>query len=341
MSAVGWGFIGASIWAGERLVPAVRSVDRCEAVGVYSSDPERGARFARDQGLQRSYVSLEQLLGDPEIDAVYISSTNDLHASHAIAAVKAGKHVLCEKPVAISIDEALAIRQAAREAGVVVAVNHHLRGAATIGAMRRLIEEGAIGEIVAAGVSMLTSLRQDMRTWRLTRREAGAGVAMDLTVHVADTTRFLLGDEIVEVTALAANGGLAADGIEDSLLGAMRTSRGPLVSFHDSFTIPHAGNRLEIHGTEASLLARGVLGAEPVGEVSIRRDGRIIPVEVGSRWPLYEHAVARFAAAVRGEGLPLTSLEDGIAALAVALAALQSASEMRPVRPWHEGAAGA
>ena len=79
--AVNWGFIGASQWAGRYLIPAVQAVEDANAVGVFSSSPERGGRFAEESGLERSYASLEEMLADPGIDAVYIGTTNDLHAS--------------------------------------------------------------------------------------------------------------------------------------------------------------------------------------------------------------------------------------------------------------------
>ena len=333
MTELGWGFIGASIWARRYLVPAVRATPGAHPVGVFSTSTERGEEFARTCGLSRSYDSLGALLEDADLAAVYISTTNDLHATQAIAAARAGKHVLCEKPLAVTVEDAQRMQAACAEAGVVLATDHHLRGAPTITAMRRLIEQGAIGEVVAARVFFSSSLPEDMRTWRLTRPEAGGGVALDLTVHSADTIRYLLDDEIVEVTALTASDGLGRGIVEDSIMGVMRTSRGPLVCFHDSFTVPHAGNGVEVHGTAGSLIARDVLMAEPVGEVYLRRGDEITPIEIERRWPLYEHAVARFMEAARGEGQPLTSGEDGVASLAIARAALESAERRRPVAP--------
>ena len=86
------------------------------------------------------------MLADPGIDAVYIGTTNDLHAERTIAAARAGKHVLCEKPLAMTLAEAEAMIEACSEAGVVLATNHHLRGAPTILAIRERFEAGAIGE---------------------------------------------------------------------------------------------------------------------------------------------------------------------------------------------------
>jgi 1,5-anhydro-D-fructose reductase (1,5-anhydro-D-mannitol-forming) len=299
---------------------------------VFSTSRERGERFVDEHGLERAFGSIDELVADPEIDAVYISTTNDLHAEQTIAAARAGKHVLCEKPLATTLDDAWRMRQVCQEAGVVFGTNHHLRGAPTIRAMRKLVEDGAIGDIVAARVSHTGLLPEVFRTWRLARPEAGAGVVLDLTVHDTDTIRFLTADEVAEVVAITQNQGLATNGIEDSVMGVMRMQGGALVSFHDAYTVPGAGTSVELHGTTGSLIGSGVIATEPVGRVLMVRGSEVEEVDVRERWPLYEHAVRRFNSAVRSGGRPLTSGEDGIASLAVALAAAESARTGAAVR---------
>jgi 1,5-anhydro-D-fructose reductase (1,5-anhydro-D-mannitol-forming) len=330
---IGWGFIGASLWARQRLIPAVAAAHGATAVAVFSTSPQRGQAFADECGLKRSYSSLEDLLDDPEVDAVYISTTNDLHAPQTIAAAAAGKHVLCEKPLAMTVSDAQAMQAACERAGVVLGTNHHLRGAPAIVKMRELIEQGSIGDVVAARIFHARSLAPEFRHWRLSRPDAGGGVVLDITVHDADTIRFLLGDEVVEVTALTASGGLGNGLVEDSVMGSMRTSRGPLVCFHDDFMVPHGGTGVEVHGSSGSLIAYDVLAADPAGEVWLRRLDELTRISVDLVWPLYENVVNRFMAAVRGVGEPLASGADGVASLAIALAVLQSAAQGHPVAP--------
>jgi 1,5-anhydro-D-fructose reductase (1,5-anhydro-D-mannitol-forming) len=331
--SVRWGFVGASIWARTYMIPAVQAVEDADPVGVFSTSIERGERLARDAGLERAYPSLDALLGDPTIDAVYISTTNDLHAAQSIAAARAGKHVLCEKPLAVSLSDALLMRKACVDEGVVLGVNHHLRGAPTIRAMRDLVVQGALGEVVAGRIFHSTLLPEAMRTWRLNRPEAGAGVILDLTVHDVDTIRFLLADDVAEVTAVTANQGMGEGTVEDSAMGVLRMWGGQLVSFHDAFTVPHAGTGVELHGTTGSLFGRDVMNAEPLGEVVLRRTNTTEQVDVPERWPLYENVIRHFDAAVRRDGRPLATAEDGIASLAVALAAIESARRGVPVTP--------
>jgi 1,5-anhydro-D-fructose reductase (1,5-anhydro-D-mannitol-forming) len=226
----------------------------------------------------------------------------------------------------MTVEDAARMREVCRRAGVVLAVNHHLRGAPAVVAARRLIDDGAIGEVRAARVFHANSLLPELRTWRLTRPDAGGGAVLDLTVHDADTIRFLLRDEIVEVVAATASDDLGKGVVEDSAMGVLRTSRGVLVSFHDSFTVPNAPTGIEIFGTTGALIVRDALAPEPIARVVLRRDREETEVELPKLRSIYEVAVARFTAAVRGEGEPLASL-------AVATAALESARTGRPVAP--------
>ncbi|MBS1887308.1 MAG: Gfo/Idh/MocA family oxidoreductase [Actinobacteria bacterium] len=329
---VRWAFVGASTWASRYLIPAVRAQPDAIGVGAFSSSRERGEEFAASNGLEKAYASLAELLADDAVDAVYISTTNDLHAPQTIAAAAAGKHVLCEKPLALTLADALRMREACEAAGVVFATDHHLRAAPTLVAMRELIAAGEIGELVAGRVFHARLLLEELRTWRLERPEAGGGVVLDITVHDADAVRFLFDDEVAEVTAMSANQGLAGAGIEDSVMGVMRLRGGQLVSFHDAFTVPHAGTGVEVHGSEGSLIGRDLLMPDPVGEVLLRRGDELEEVAIADRRPIYEEVVRRFDAAVRGAGEPLASGADGIASLAVAIAALESSRTGRAVK---------
>src|SRR5512146_1739941 len=94
---LGWGLVGASTIAHEWVIDAIRAVPGNEVVAVFSTDPERGARYAADHGIPAFHRSLPALLGDARVQAVYVSTTNELHAPQTLGAAAAGKHVLCEK----------------------------------------------------------------------------------------------------------------------------------------------------------------------------------------------------------------------------------------------------
>jgi 1,5-anhydro-D-fructose reductase (1,5-anhydro-D-mannitol-forming) len=330
---IGWGLVGASSFAHEVMVDALDRPGRSRVVSLFSTSDERGRAFAEQHGVATVHRSLEELLADPEVDAVYISTTNDLHASQVVAAAGAGKHVLCEKPLATSLDDARQMRAACVEADVIFAVNHHMRCQETVRTMRRLISAGTIDEVLAVRVANLASLVEHRRTWRVNHPKAGAGVVLDLTVHDVDTVRYLLADEIVAVTAMTASQGVAEGPIEDGVMGTMRTRRGTLVSFHDAFTIGHGGSALELHGRSGSLIARDLFGATPSGEVTLRRGDTVEAVALEERPDPYVRGVEAFLDAVAGRGQPAATADDGIASLAVALAVLEAAATGSTVSP--------
>ncbi|MCV9961589.1 Gfo/Idh/MocA family oxidoreductase [Pararhizobium sp. BT-229] len=325
-----WGLIGASTIAHEWVIDAIRAVGG-EIVSVMSTSAERGATYVRDHAIARSVTSVADLVGDPDIQAVYISTTNELHRDQVIAAAKAGKHILCEKPLAMSLEDAHAMVKAARDAGVVMATNHHLRGAATHRAMRDAIAAGTIGKPLAARVCHAGYLPPHLQGWRLDRPEAGGGVILDITVHDTDTLRFVLGDDPVEAVALGQYGGMAKAGLEDAAMGVLRFKSGLVAQFHDGFTTKYAVTSFEVHGTEGSLIARNCMTQKPVGTVTLRNVDGETELSLDQR-NLYQNTLIAFEEAIAGRGKPLCSGEDGIWSLATGLAVMQAAASGNAVR---------
>jgi 1,5-anhydro-D-fructose reductase (1,5-anhydro-D-mannitol-forming) len=326
-----WGLIGASTIGREWMVPAIGAQPDSMVAAVASSSPERARRYANELGIPNAFTSVADLLAESTIDAIYISTTNEWHEPQALAAIAAGKHVLCEKPLALSLDGARRMVAAAASAGVVLGTNHHLRNAATHRKMRELIQIGAIGRPLAARVFHAVYLPPHLQSWRVDRPEAGGGVILDITVHDADTLRFALGDEVAEVTAMTANQGMGRAGLEDAVMGVMRFRNGVIAQFHDAFTAPHAPTGFEVHGTEGSLFGREVMTQQPMGTVSMRRQGSEEEVPVDHE-NLYERSVRCFNAAIRGESEPAATGEDGVQSLAVALAVREAAETSQTVR---------
>jgi len=325
-----WGLIGASTIAREWVIDAIRAQPRNEVVAVLSTDAQRGADFAHERGIPSSYTELSALLANPAVDAVYISTTNELHKGQTLAAAAAGKHVLCEKPLALSFADAREMVAACSKAGVVLATNHHLRNAATHRKIRELIRSGAIGKPLFARVFHAVYLPPHLQGWRLHKPEAGGGVILDITCHDADTLRFLLAAEVVEAVALSQQAELASGQLEDGVMAVLRFDNGVLAQLHDAFTVKHAGTGLEVHGTEGSVVARNVMTQRPAGEIVLRNATGETAVAVEHE-NLYVRAVRAFNAAVAGQGQPAASGEDGVKSLAVALAVQEAARSGRRI----------
>ena len=328
MAGLRWGVIGATTIGREWMIDAIRKSGGTVA-SVLSSDAERGARYAADTGIPASTTSLDDLLAGA-IDAVYIATTNQHHKAQTLAAAAAGKHVLCEKPLALNLADAHAMVAACRDAGVVMGTNHHLRNAGTHRAMREAVAAGRIGRPLFARVFHAVYLPPHLQGWRIDSKGAGGGVALDITVHDADTLRFVLGDEPVSVTAMTQASGMAAEGLEDGIMGVARFASGVLAQWHDAFTTRHATTGFEVHGTDGSLIATDCMTQQPKGTVVLRSVAgeETLPVD---RDNLYARSVRAFAAACRGDGAPAATGQDGIRSLAMALAAVEAAATGREV----------
>ena len=322
-----WGLIGASNIAREWVIGAIRATGG-EVVSVMSSSAERAKDYANANGIAKSTDSLDALLGDKDIDAVYISTTNELHRDQTIAAARAGKHVLCEKPLALSLADSHAMLKACREAGIVMGTNHHLRNAGTHRAMRDAIAAGKIGKPLAARVFHAVYLPPFLQGWRIDKPEAGGGVILDITVHDADTLRFVLGDDPVEAIAATQKGGMGQAGLEDAVMGVLRFQSGLIAQFHDAFTAKFAGTGLEVHGTEGSLFGRDVMTQKPIGTVTLRTAAGEEQLATDPL-NLYERALGNFHAAIAGRGAPSATGEDGVWSLATGLAVQAGATSGR------------
>ena len=321
-----WGLIGASGIAESRMLDAFRANGQ-DVVSVQSGGQARADEFAAKNGIAHATTGIADLLAQPGLDAVYISSTNEKHFPQAMAAIAAGKHVLCEKPLAMNVADAVAMVDAARKAGLVFATNHHLRNAVSHRAIRDLIRQGAIGEVLSARVFHAVNLPEALRGWRIDNAGAGGGVILDIVVHDADTIRFHLDEDPVEVVAMAGSTRMG-QGVEDSVMSVWSMPSGAQVQTHESFTHAHAGTGIEFHGTDGSIIARDVMTQNPGGEVFLRRNGEIAPVAFTPE-DLYQRGTRLFAEAVAGKGRPAADGHDGIASLAVAQAVAEAARSGR------------
>lgn len=318
-----WALIGASTIAAEHMIGALQGAGQTVQV-VQSATARRAEEYARAYGIAAAETGLDAVLADAGIGAVYISSTNEKHHAQAMAAIGAGKHVLCEKPLAMTVAEAAEMVAAAEAKGVVFATNHHLRCSGSHRAVRALVAGGRIGRVLSMRLFHAVHLPGHLRGWRIDSPDAGGGVIPDITVHDADVARFLLGEDPVSVVAEMTSSGLGR-GVEDSVMSVWTMPSGAMVMAHESFTHPFAGSGLEVHGTEGSIFANGVMTQQPVGEVVlVTAKGR--EVIAYPTHNLYAQAVADFLAAVAGTGRVAADGRDGIASLAVALAVRQAAA---------------
>jgi 1,5-anhydro-D-fructose reductase (1,5-anhydro-D-mannitol-forming) len=323
MTGLRWGLIGASTIAAQHMIGAIRT-NGGEVTAVMSASADRAAAFAAEHAIARSVSGLDDLLGEKDIDAVYVSTTNELHRDQVLTAAAAGKHVLCEKPLALTLDDARAMVARCRERGFVLGTNHHLRNAATHRAMREAIKAGRIGKPLFARVFHAVYLPPNLQGWRIDKPQAGGGVILDITVHDADTLRFVLDDEPAAVTAMTSQSGMGRAGLEDGVMGVVRFASGVVAQFHDAFTTRYATTGFEVHGEDGSLIGTDCMTQMPKGEVVLRTKDGAAPLPIDHE-NLYARSVRLFQEAVAGRGSPAATGEDGIKSLSVALATREAA----------------
>jgi 1,5-anhydro-D-fructose reductase (1,5-anhydro-D-mannitol-forming) len=320
-----WGLIGASDIAQTRMLPALRRM-RQRVQGLASGHADHARAFATRNEIPSPYsdYQVETLLADPTIDAVYVSSTNDQHMSHAVTAAAAGKHVLCEKPLSVDLDGARRITAQCKAHGVILGVNHHLPAAGTHRMVRKLLRDGAIGRVLSVNVRHTSLLPERLRGWRL-GDAPGAGVVMDLSCHDASVVNPLLGTRALETSAITVMQGRWDTRSADASSAVILYEDDVLVRLHDSFTTPHTPTYLEVDGDEGSIFAPEVMTPEPIGAVLLRDERGEREIAVPDRRHTYDITLDRFTRAVRGEDRPVVDGHDAVNAMAVCASILESA----------------
>ena len=305
------------------MIDAVRSQNAGKVVWVISNSQQRAEGFALKHGVAHASSDLDLALGDPNVNSVYVSSTNDKHHAQVLAAIAAGKHVLCEKPLATEIDDAIGMVRAAESAGVTFATNHHLRCAGSHRAIRSLVSEGKVGRVLSMRVFHAVHLPEHLRGWRLDNPSAGGGVVLDLTVHNADVVRFILGEDPQEISAQVGQSGMG-QGVEDSAMSVWMMPSGVMVMSHESFSHPFAASGIEVHGTKGSIIAKDVLAQDPVGTVELVNEAGRELIQFPEH-KLYAEAARLFSEAASEKREPAASGADGVKSLMVASAVREAA----------------
>ncbi len=206
-----WLVIGIGDISTKRVIPAIEAEPRSVLYGVVSRDKAKGERYAG-----RVWTDLHSALSDSGVDAVYVATPVFLHAPQTIAALRAGKHVLCEKPVAMNYEEAAGMARAARETGKTLGIAYYRRMYPKLQRARELLAQGAVGRPVLAEINCHDWFQDEegRRSWLLDPQKSGGGPLYDIASHRIDVLNFLFG-EPVKVCGQISNV-VHASAVEDS-----------------------------------------------------------------------------------------------------------------------------
>ena len=323
---VGFAVVGLGN-AAERFANSLREADGSRLAAVCSRDAGRAAAFAVRHGAARHYADYEQLLADSAVDAIYLATPNALHAEQALVALAADKHVLVEKPMALTEDDARAMVEAAAARTLVLGVGFHLRFHPVHAEMRRMIAAGDIGAPTFANglFGSLANIRPG--AWQIDPVLAGHGSLTGLGVHLIDLLPWLLGSRIEEVAAMSdgPDGDRPVESLTSALLRFEGGAQGVLTS---SRRLANARNDVSIYGSECLLEAVGTVAVEPAGSMRETAAGTTRTREL----PLVDHyrlEIESFARAV-AEGTPFGAPgAAGVASVAVTSAIARAAATGR------------
>ena len=308
-----------------------------EIVAIADVDTGTLERRQHEWNVPRAFTRFEDLLAEGDIDAVSVCTPNASHHAATVAAAKAGKHVLCEKPISLSLEQAQEMIDACANAGVVLQVGHHLRSMVAVVRARAMIDDGAIGRVtyVRARQAHDWGGARTVRTSFGSRANSGGGTLLDNGCHLFDLSRYLGGD-VDDVFARIATLKFEVE-VEDTATASLGFSSGALGQVEVAWTGTGWQEAFWVFGTEGSLEYDNRVGSMSLVH---RYRGSTETTWAGTDLATYElqgneahtRHVGNFIAAIDGRGPVVCTGEDGLEAVRLVLASYESAATGAPVR---------
>jgi len=295
-----FGIVGFGLHAVRRLMPGFALAKNCRVTALSRRDIRKAEASAKEYEIPNAFSSVEELCSSPQVDAVLVTTPNSCHLSDVMTALQAGKHVLCEKPLAMDARECRQMVEAAQKAGLIFGVAHVFRFNDSVVNIRKRIASGEVGKPVFARSEFSFLANPDHpRTWLYDRSVAGGGPIFDIGVHCIDTLRYVLQDEVVHISASSVSDHRSGD-VEAVAALQLEFSRGTLgsvlVSYRADYRTP-----LEIIGNSAVLSAEDALNVEVPVLIELHRDGALLDSVKVSNDHAYAKQVDEFSLAVEGK----------------------------------------
>ncbi|MCM3184886.1 Gfo/Idh/MocA family protein [Priestia megaterium] len=340
MAKVKIGVIGCGSIAQHRHLPEYKMNEQVELVAVCDINTERANSVAQQYGV-KAYTNYEELLASGTVEAVSVCTPNYLHAPISVAALNSGVHVLCEKPMATSEEEAKAMIEAAKTNGKKLMIGHNQRFVASHQKARELIEKGEIGKIysfrTAFGHGGPEGWSVDGKdSWFFKKDEAFIGAMGDLGVHKTDMLRYILNEEIVEVGAFVESNAKDFANVDDNAVCVLKTESGIIGTLAASWAYNgKEDNSTIVYGEKGILrleddLTYSLVAQYATGEVVNYELGKIQSNDEGGQ--SNSHVIEQFVDAVAEDKESPVPGEEGLKSLAVILAALKSSQTKQITR---------
>ena len=339
MKKVKWGVIGCGGIADRRTLPGMMLADNAELIAVMDVNPDFANACKEKYGAKYAFTNEADLLAIDEIEAVYIASPVFCHKPQVFAAAAAKKHILCEKPLGLTIEESEEIVAECKKQGVKLGAGLMMRYHGYHQAMKALLDEKKLGQIVSMRGQLTCWYPEIPGNWRQDKARSGGGAGMDMAIHCIDLLQYISGSKAVEVAAFAGNQTFhyTADDFSNILI---KMDDGSVMYVDANFNIPDAAarGRLEIYGTRGSILAEGTISQVETGKVEVlisddslgydaaqdRVD--VAPVELEANLGnMYTKEIEGFGNAILNDTVPPVSGDDALQVQKVVEAAYTSA----------------
>jgi predicted dehydrogenase len=270
MKKVKWGVIGAGGIADRRTIPGLLLAKNADLAAVMEFNRDLMQQIQIKYNVKKAYDDVDRLLDDPEIKAVYIASPVVYHQEQVLKAVKAGKHVLVEKPIALTVTEGREVIKACKKQNALAACGFMMRFHAYHQKMKNLLDQGKLGQIVSCRAQLTCWYPEIPGAWRQKKTLSGGGALMDLGVHCIDLLQYITGGKAVKVAGFTGAKTFAYE-VDDSASLIFETDKGVYAYVDVNFNIPDAAAkcRLEIYGTRGSMLAEETIGQVEGGKLEV------------------------------------------------------------------------
>ena len=312
-----WGVLGAGSVAQRRAMPAINKAKDAELYALLSRDAARAKRLAHEYGATNAYTTVDALLADDALDAIYVSTPVHLHCEQVIAAAERGLHVLCDKPMALTPEECREMISACDANGVHLQVCFLFRFHSCFQQIRTWVNEGRFGQIVHGRMPFLKQYELTADEWRAKPEEGGGGCFMDLGPHSVDLLRYLMGE--VNAVSASYNSVVRNAAVEETGGILMHFDNGAQAFTDLSFSVPHCDIVFELYGTDGTVWVYNDKGWQI--RTHFDGEGELIPSQFED---LYEYQFEHFAECVENGASPLTTGVDGLRANEILAAAYRS-----------------
>lgn len=302
--------LGFGHFAGRRLAPAFARSRHAALTGIWRRDATAAARNCAEFKIPHQFATREELCSSSEVDVVFITSPDSMHKEDAMLAIRHGKAVLCEKPLAMNATEAAEMAAAARAAGVVFGVGQNCRYSHSLEWLRAQVRSGVIGEPLFAMALYSYQANLSPRRWIMNAELACGGPIGDVGVHCMDALRFVLDREITNVHTLARRTALSG-GVEATASLHLEMTGGLYATVGVSAWAPYR-TAIEITGSNGTLIAENVFAVDGPVDLVLRRAGAVVETVTVRNEDVYTRMLDGFAAAYRGQEEFAAPGEDGV-----------------------------